>query len=69
MVLPARNPESDMSVPQTSRGSPRSCVCRHSGQQLLGPYWFRTTFLLLLEESEEGGKRGRDKQGNTLRAV
>lgn len=60
VVPPARNPEGNTSVLQPSSGSPGSCVCRHSGQQLLGSYWFQTTFLLLLGESEEGGRGGRN---------
>lgn len=43
VVPPVRNPEGNTSVLRLSRGSPGSCVCRHSGQQLLGPYWFQTT--------------------------
>lgn len=63
VVPPARNPGGNTSVLQPSTGSPGSCVCRHSGQQLLGSDWFQTTFLLLLEESEGGGRggSGRDK--------
>jgi len=44
VVPPARNPQSNTSVPQPSRGSPSSCVCRHSGQQLHGCCWFQMTF-------------------------